>query len=82
MNRCFVDVYEYTLQPGEAENVRLDPSEVRWGEFVAVDEVKARVGRNARPGEWEFVPDGLQVWTELVAYWRREETRERGKMKV
>jgi hypothetical protein len=71
-NRCFVDVFEYCLQPGEVSDVRLDPEEVQWGEFVPLGEVKARVGRNAQPGEWTFVPDGLLVWEELVRYWERE----------
>lgn len=70
-NRCFVDVFEYVLQPGEAADLVLDPEEVQWGEFVPLDEVKARVKRNAGPGEWAFVPDGLLVWAKLEEFWER-----------
>lgn len=63
-----MDVYEYILQPGEEANVKLDPEEVQWGEFVPWEEVKRRVTVNGRPGEWTFVPDGLLVWHELAAH--------------
>lgn len=70
-NRCFVDVFEYVLQPGEAARVRLDPEEVKWGALVPLEEVKDRVRRNGGPGEWAFVPDGLLVWDKLVEFWER-----------
>ncbi len=75
-NRCFVDVFQYALQPGEAqEDVALDPEEVQWGALVALEEVKARVAKNSQPGEWTWVPDGLLVWEEQLRYWEREGTK-------
>ena len=71
-NRCYVDVFEYRLQPGEEADVKLDPEEVQWGAFVPLAEVKERVAKNGRPGEWTFVPDGLLVWDALVEHWARE----------
>ncbi|CAM9772392.1 unnamed protein product [Ectocarpus sp. 6 AP-2014] len=55
-NRCFVSVFDYRVVAGET--VKWQEEEVEWGSYVPWEEVVSKVSE----GEWEFVPDGLQVW--------------------
>lgn len=95
--RCFVDVFEYKVTPGEA--VRIDQDEVRlaqyhgslmiirrptwtvgsvclcvqvqWGDYMSLEAIQ----ENLEQGQWEWVPDGLQVWDGLVRYWQTRRLR-------
>jgi isopentenyldiphosphate isomerase len=66
LNRCVVAVYEYTC--GDDETVAWQESEVAWGAWLPFKDVVAKVSTN----EWEFVPDGLQVWDAYLAYMHNE----------
>ena len=79
LNRCFVDVYDYTVQEDQ-EEVQIDHDEVQWGDYMSLEEVKRRVdeekvsrdtSNDSGSGKkiWRFVPDGLLVWDALLEYW-------------
>ncbi|CAM9248331.1 unnamed protein product [Chrysoparadoxa australica] len=58
LNRCVVAVYDYEAMEGE--EVTHQAEEVDWGSFLTWQEVEVKLNE----GEWEWVPDGLQVWDE------------------
>jgi isopentenyldiphosphate isomerase len=66
LNRCVVAVYEYVC--GDDEAVAWQESEVAWGAWLPFADVVAKVDSK----QWEFVPDGLQVWNAYLAHMRDE----------
>ena len=55
LNRSLVAVYRVTWD-GE---IRHQPEEVEWGSYMSVEEIESKTR------EWNFVPDGLEIWTLL-----------------
>jgi isopentenyldiphosphate isomerase len=66
LNRCVVAVYEYAC--GDDETVAWQESEVAWGAWLPFADVVAKVHTK----EWEFVPDGLQVWDAYLEHLHNE----------
>ncbi|CAM9399537.1 unnamed protein product, partial [Choristocarpus tenellus] len=61
-NRCLVEVFDYL--PGPEEVISWQEEEVTWGAYLGWDEVREKV----ESGDWEFVPDGLQVWEHYLKW--------------
>ena len=55
LNRSLVAVYKVTWE-GE---IRHQPEEVAWGSYMSTEEIEAKIG------EWNFVPDGLEIWKHI-----------------
>ncbi len=55
-NRAIVSVFEVEWDGP----IRHQPEEVEWGTWMTRKELDAKID------EWEFVPDGLEIWFELV----------------
>ena len=55
LNRSLVAVYKVAWE-GE---IRHQPEEVEWGSYMSIEEIEAQIG------EWNFVPDGLEIWNHI-----------------
>tara|TARA_B100000953_G_scaffold267317_1_gene235906 strand:- start:7 stop:525 length:519 start_codon:yes stop_codon:yes gene_type:complete len=55
LNRSLVAVYKVTWE-GE---IRHQPEEVEWGSYMSIEEIEAKTG------EWNFVPDGIEIWNHI-----------------
>lgn len=55
LNRSLVAVYKVTWEG----KIRHQPEEVEWGSYMSIEEIEAKIG------EWNFVPDGLEIWNHI-----------------
>ena len=55
LNRSLVAVYKVTWD-GE---IRHQPEEVEWGSYMTIEDIESKTR------EWDFVPDGLEIWAQL-----------------
>jgi len=55
LNRSLVAVYKVVWDGKISHQVE----EVEWGSYMSIEEIEAKTG------EWNFVPDGLEIWRHI-----------------